>query len=165
MLKIFFAIILFFNVMAAAAQGNPKPPVFNPLSAESKAELDEFRYLVNRMVSKRNPGQVLSQTSKDFKILQTLAEDSSMKHADRNTWIAFGVAYGDALTAFVPGLSWSDINDEYGPGVVLRYKRTTLTIAAPVMFIKRVERGETFDLLFMAEELKKYVQDNAGKIQ
>jgi hypothetical protein len=165
MLKIFQTVVLFFTVMTAAAQGNPKPPVFTPLSAESKAELDEFRRLVNGMVSKRNPGQVLSRAPMDFKVLQTLAEDPSMKQADRNTWIALGVAYGDALIAFVPGLSWSEVHDEYGPGVVLRYKRTTLTIAAPVIFAKRVERGETFDAPFMANELKKYVQKNAGKIQ
>ncbi|MCX7220277.1 MAG: DUF3806 domain-containing protein [Burkholderiales bacterium] len=165
MRKFFLAAVLFLTAMVAEAQGNPKPPLFTPLSAESKAELDDFRRLVAGLVSRRSPGRKLSRAPKDFEILQSLIEDPATKKADRNTWIAVGVVFGDALIAFVPGLYWSDVQDEYGPGVVLRYKQTTMTIAAPVMLAKRVERGETFDLPLMATELKKYVQENAGKVQ
>ncbi|MBI3713709.1 MAG: DUF3806 domain-containing protein [Burkholderiales bacterium] len=165
MRKFFVATVLFLTSMVAAAQASPKPPLFTPLSAESKAELDDFRRLVTGLVRIQNPKWILSRTPKDFEILQIFAEGSSMKKADRNTWIAVGVAFGDALIAFIPGLSWSDMQDEYGPGVVLRYKQTTMTIAAPTMLAKRVERGESFDLRFMAIELKKYVTENAGKVQ
>jgi hypothetical protein len=165
MRKFFLAAVFLLTAMVAAAQGNPRPPLFTPLSAESKAELDVFRRLVAGMVNRRSPGRMLSRTPKDFEILQLLVADPSMKKADRNTWIAVGVVFGDALIEFVPGLYWSDVQDEYGVGVVLRYKQTTMTIAAPVMLAKRFERGETFDLPFMATELKKYVQENVGKIQ
>ncbi|RYG38784.1 MAG: DUF3806 domain-containing protein [Burkholderiales bacterium] len=165
MRKFFYAAVLLMTAVAAAAEEKPKPPVFTPLSAESKAELDDFRRLVSGLVSRRSPGQMLSRAPRDFEVLQSLTEDPSMKQADRNTWIAVGVAFGDALIALVPGLSWSDVQDEYGPGVVLRYKQTTMTIAAPVMLVKRVERGETFDLPFMATQLKKYVQENAEKVR
>jgi len=158
-------LILSMTALTGMAQDKPKPPVFTPLSSESKAELANFRQIVADLISKRGSGQHLSQTTNDFVILQALAEDSAMKKSDRNTWIAVGVSFGDALIALVPGLAWWDVQDEYGPGVVLRYKQTTLTIAAPVMLTKRIERGESFDLPFMADELKKFVQENAGKVQ
>jgi hypothetical protein len=151
--------------MFASAQGKSKPPVFTPLSAESKIELEEFRRLVSNLIVKQSPTQKLSRTKKDIDVLQSLVEDPSMKRMDWNTWVAVGVAFGDALIDYIPGLAWSDVQDEYGQGVVLRYKETTLTIAAPVMLAKRVDRGEKFELPFMAGELKKFVNENVGKIQ
>ncbi len=165
MLRFIQAAAISMAAMFAGAQERPKPPVLTPLSSESKAELEEFRRLVSSLVVKRNPSQALSRTHQDFKILQLLANDLSMKRTDRNTWIAIGVAFGDALIEYIPGLAWADIQDEYGPGVVLRYKETTLTIAAPVMLVKRIDRGEAFELTFMANELKKYVLENAAKIK
>lgn len=165
MLRFLYAAVLSMTAIFAGAQGKAKSPVFAPLSSESKTELEEFRRMASSLVVKRRPSQALLRTQQDFKVLQSLADDLSMKRADRNTWIAVGVAFGDALIDYIPGLAWSDIQDEYGQSVVLRYKETTLTIAAPVMLAKRVDRGEAFELPFMASELKKYVHENADKIQ
>lgn len=159
------AVVISMAAMFAEAKEIPKSPVLTPLSSESTAELEDFRRLASNLVFKRSPGQLLSRTHQDFKVLQLLTDDLFMKRTDRNTWIAVGVAFGDALIEYIPGLAWADIQDEYGPGVVLRYKETTLTIAAPVMLVKRFDRGESFELQFMANELKRYVLENAGKIQ
>lgn len=165
MRKFILTLILSIAALNVLAEDKPKPPVFTALSAQSKAELAHSRILVSGLVSRKDASKHLTQTAKDFEILQALAEDPAMKKSGPNVWIAMGVAFGDALIAYIPGLSWWDVQDEYGPGIVLRYKLTTMTLAAPDMIIKRVERGESFDLSFMANGLKKYVQENADQVQ
>jgi hypothetical protein len=136
-------------------------PEFSPLSDGARAELADLRNFVSRLVSSRTPGRSLFQTAADFELLQKLVEDEDVACANEGTWIGIGLAFGDALAAFIPGLNWCMVTDEHGTCAVLRYMDTTLYVNALYMPLRRVERRESFDLGFMAHELKSYVDERA----
>lgn len=85
-----------------------------------------------------------------------------MKHADDDSWIALGVAFGDALSVFIPGLDWAMVTDDYGTHAALRFGSSSLSLSAPTMLLKRVDRGEDVDVLHLANELKAFIEKNAA---
>lgn len=110
------------------------------------------------LIARFQPAHQLSQTVEDFAVLQRLCDEDAMAQANYGTWVAVGVAFGDALMHRIPGLSWQMTSDQYGTHAVLRFQDTGLSIAAPTMLWKRIERGEGIDIVHLANELKMIVE-------
>ena len=85
-----------------------------------------------------------------------------MQHANYGAWVAVGVAFGDALMNFIPGLEWCLESDQYGTNAALRFRQSGLSIAVLTMLWKRVERGEPIDIIHLASELNAIVACHAA---
>ena len=139
----------------------PTAPSFAALTVKALDELSDARAFISRTVSELTGTQTLTHSDSDLPILQVLADHVAMKHANYDAWVALGVAFGDALIAHIPGLRWRLVTDQFGPHAALQFKEKALSIAAPTMLWKRVERGESVDLTHLATELHSFVADHA----
>jgi hypothetical protein len=136
---------------------------FAPLSEAAADEFADVRNFVARVASDLLGVSTLTQTESDLPVLQALADHEAMKHANYEAWVAVGIAFGDVLANCIPGLKWRLVTDQTGTYAALQFETKALSIAAPTMLWKRVERGEEFDLVHMAQELKSFVEGNAGE--
>ena len=133
---------------------------FAPLSDAARIELADLRGFMADLVARFQPAHQLSRTVEDFAVLQRLCDEDAMAQANHGAWVAVGVAFGDALMRHIPGLSWQMTSDQYGAHAVLRFQDTGLSIAAPTMLWKRIERGQGIDIVHLASELRRMVEAN-----
>jgi hypothetical protein len=137
------------------------PLAFAPLSEAALSEFSDARNFVTRVVDDLLGGEMLTQTSSDLGTLQTLVDHDAMRNANYEAWVALGIAFGDALADHVPGLAWRLVTDQNRTYAALQYAQTALSVAAPTMLWKRVERGENFDLVDLASGLKTFIDEHA----
>ena len=119
------------------------------------------RAFVSSLVAKRFPGERITRSKRDFRLLQRILDGKLL--APTSTWElqALGVVFGDALVAERPGLSWWQVTDEFGTDPTLRYQMTSLQINALTMLAKRVERGEAVDVEHMVEWVDEFIRTRA----
>lgn len=134
---------------------------FAPLSAPVIEEFAEARNFVADLAERLANGRRLTQSESDLAVLQTLVEHKDLQHANFDAWVALGVAFGDALAASIPGLEWRLVTDQSGSSAALQFRSMQISIAAPTMLWKRVERGERMDLAFMAQEIRLLLEEAA----
>ncbi|WP_416758821.1 DUF3806 domain-containing protein [Roseateles sp. So40a] len=134
---------------------------FTPLSAPVIEEFAEARNFVADLAERLANGRRLTQSEADLAVLQTLVEHEDVQHANFDAWVALGVAFGDALAASIPGLEWRLVTDQSGTSAALQFRSMPISIAAPTMLWKRVERGERMDLAFMAQEIRMLLEEAA----
>ena len=139
----------------------PLPPVFAPLSAQAREELSDARSFVSQTAVDLVGAQTLTQSETDLPILQALVDHDAMKNANFEAWVALGIAFGDALVSSVPGLHWRLVTDQFGTHAGLQFEQKALSIAAPTLLWKRVERGESIDLAHLAAELRSFIKKHA----
>jgi hypothetical protein len=139
----------------------PMTPAFAPLSVQALDELSDARGFVSQTVSELLGASALTQSANDLPILQALVDHDAMRNANFEAWITVGIAFGDALVACVPGLHWRLVTDQFGVHAALQFERKAVSIAAPTMLWKRVERGGPIDLAHLASELRAFVAENA----
>ena len=135
---------------------------FAPLSDSAIEEFADLRNFVDRVASDLLGASGLTRTQSDLPVLQALVEHESLKHANYEAWVALGIAFGDVLVNTIPGLAWRLVTDQAGTHAALQFERKAVSIAAPTMLWKRVERGEEFDLSHMAQELKSLIESNSA---
>jgi len=133
---------------------------FSPISDEARSELADLRSFVSGLVVRFLPGCDLLQTAEDFGTLQQLRDVDAMRDANYGAWVAIGVAFGDALINFIPGLAWCMESDQFGTNAALRFRQSGLSIAVLSIFWKRVERGEAIDVRHIANELSTIVANH-----
>ena len=139
----------------------PAAPTFAALTVKALDELSDARAFISRTASDLIGNETLTHSDSDLPILQALANNGAMKHANSDAWVALGIAFGDALISCIPGLRWRLVTDQFGPHAALQFKEKALSIAAPTMLWKRVERGEPVDLIHLATELRSFVADHS----
>ena len=139
----------------------PEVLSFSPMSEVALAEFSDVRTFVSRVVSDLVAGSTLTHSAADLQVLQALVAHEALKHANYEAWVAVGIAFGDCLAAYIPGLAWCLATDQNGTNAALRFRNKTLAIFAPTMLWKRVERGEEVDLLHIADELKGFMEEHA----
>ena len=135
--------------------------VFSPLSSQAREELTAARTFISETISDLFGNQTLTHSERDLPILQALASHRAMENANFEAWVALGITFGDALITLVPGLRWKHVTDQFGDHVALQFEEQSLSIAAPTMLWKRVERGESIDLDHIASELQAFVIGHA----
>ena len=137
------------------------PQSFAPLSASAIEEFADARNFVASLAGRLADGRSLTQSQADFAVLQAIVDHAAMRQANYEAWVAVGIAFGDALAASIPGLAWRLAADETGTYAVLQFQSKAISIAAPTMLWKRVERAEQMDLAFMTQEIRLVVEDAA----
>ncbi|MDZ4791668.1 MAG: DUF3806 domain-containing protein [Hyphomicrobiales bacterium] len=88
------------------------------------------------------PKYTISQTEKDFEILQKIIDSKSIPCDDIWASEALGIIFGDALLASIDGLQWREVTDEYGTPPCLWVRGTRTQINAPAMISTRIEDGD-----------------------
>ena len=134
---------------------------FAPLTQEMVSSVNKQRQFLAQLVAKNFPGQKLTQSPRDFAILQRIA-DSNVVGA-KQTWElqALGVCFGDALVKFIPGLNWVLVTDEFGTDPTLRYKTSSVQINALTSISKRIEHGEGVEIADFAAQAKEFLANSA----
>lgn len=100
----------------------------------------------------------------DIHVIQTLLDHPNFDKSQTAAIEGMGVIFGGLLARKL-GLQWVSIIDEYGSTPALEHRHANITVYPIDMLIKRVERGEDFDvkLLFntIHEEAQKLI--SSGK--
>ena len=125
-------------------------PKFNELSESDRARLDQQRELVAATAKRKYGTSELTKTAADLGVLQRLVDDRAFDKTQTYELQSLGVAFGDVLASELP-LRWAMVSDEYGTDPTLRYKDGAVNINALTMISKRVERGESVNLVRLLE--------------
>jgi len=149
------------NIAAPSSSMATAPLSFAPLSATAIEELADARNFVASLAGRLADGRSLTQAEADLAVLQAIVNHGSMRHANFEAWVALGIAFGDALAASIPGLAWRLAADESGTYATLQFQSKAISVAAPTMLWKRIERGEQMDLVFMAQEIRQVIDEAA----
>jgi hypothetical protein len=127
---------------------------------------DDYKALAQRWVSisnlvKEDYGYELNQSIEDLGYLQKVIDDGSIDAKNRYAAESLGVAFGRVLASNQEGMDWWTVVDDYGRGVVIRYKHTTLQIDAMHMIGKRLENGVPVNV----RRLYNSVMDTVSKVK
>lgn len=100
----------------------------------------------------------------DIQVIQTLLDHSNFDKSQTAAIEGMGVIFGGILARKLD-LEWVSVTDEYGSILALQHQQANIIVYPIEMLIKRVERGEDFDvkLLFNSihEEAQKII--SSGK--
>lgn len=100
------------------AMRTPTEPSFAPLTDAARDELSDCRNFVSGLATRL----LGPAAGTELAHLQRIAQHPSMKHANGGAWMALGVAFGDALCTFIPGLNWAMVTDDFGTHAALRFE-------------------------------------------
>lgn len=86
-----------------------------------------------------------------IRLLQTILDENWV--APDETWKlqSLGITFGDILVQTM-GLSWVAVEDEYGRDPALRDGDTSILVFPMTSISKRIERGESVDVLRLLDE-------------
>ena len=90
-------------------------------------------------LTKEDYGYKLNQSVDDLAFLQRVIDDGLIDGQNKFATECLGVAFGRVLAANEVGVDWWVVVDDYGRGIVIRYKHTSLQIDAIQMIGKRLE--------------------------
>lgn len=140
-------------------------PEFQPLPVALLERMQSLRSRLHALVTQHFPDTALSHTAADFALLQRIVDADVLSADDASGWEAMGIAFGDGLTARVPGLAWAQVTDQYGTDAVLRYRETTLQIGVATMLLKRAQAIEAIDVAHMADWLASFIAEKSHEYQ
>ena len=124
--------------------------------------MEQQRAIVAAIAKQRYGTPSLTKTKADLSVLQRLLDDKVFAKTQTYELQSLGIVLGDVLASELP-LHWTMVTDEYGTDPTLRFKDTTLQINALTMISKRVERGETVDVVALLEMTRQQLGRWGGK--
>ncbi|MFZ2824685.1 DUF3806 domain-containing protein [Hydrogenophaga sp.] len=116
---------------------------------------------MSSLLAKRFPGEKLSGTKSDLQLLQQALDAKLLPKTATWELQALGVVFGDVLVSTVPGLSWWQVEDEYGTDPTVRYRETSVQINVMTALSKRVEGGEAVNVEQLAAKITEFVLKQA----
>ena len=119
------------------------------LNAEDIARVEEMRSWVRGHFVPEARGKYETVEDK-IRLLQTILDSSWI--APDETWKlqCLGITFGDVLVQTM-GLAWVAVEDEYGRDPALRDGNTSIILFPMTSISKRVERGETVDVVSLLD--------------
>ena len=95
----------------------------------------------------------LDGTQADLVRFQRLLDSGSIAREATYTLQSLGIAFGKVFVNANPGYDWWMVEDEYGRDPAIRYEQSSLLSFPKTMISKRIEDGETVDILELYEGL------------
>ena len=95
-------------------------------------------------------------------LVQAILANQWVTAADTLKLQCLGIAFGDALAQHI-GLTWVAVEDQYGRDPALQLANTSVLIFPMTMISKRVERGETVDVLELFNAIWSDVRSSLGE--
>ena len=93
----------------------------------------------------RDPEASYSTVEAKLHLLDTILSNGWIEPTETVKLQALGVAFGDALVQEL-GLSWVQVDDEYGCDAALVLEGTSVKVFPLTMISKRIEDGEVVDV-------------------
>jgi hypothetical protein len=94
----------------------------------------------------------LQRGAADARLLQELLEGGPYSENAAQEVVAFGTVLGDIIGETL-GMSWVRFTDEDGTDLALRYAQTSIVVFPRSMILKRLERNEDPDLVYLFERV------------
>jgi hypothetical protein len=135
-----------------------------PLSPEHANQLDRWRQAAIDSARAVLGGPCFTGGDSDLQVIQALLENNKFDKNQTFVLEGLGVIFGGILARKLD-LHW--VSDTFGTDLTpaLQYKETNIVLYPKDMIVKRVERGEAFDLMLLfnglVEEVRK--MDSSGK--
>ena len=125
---------------------------------------DEWTNYIARMwvlgsqLSEEITGQKMDRSIKDLERLQAIIDSSQIPVKSTQELQALGIVFGSVFITETPHFDWWIVEDEYGKDACVRYKETTLMLFPQTMLSKRIEDGETPDVIKLFGTLRTDVE-------
>jgi hypothetical protein len=121
-----------------------------PVSEEDDARIESMRSWVRDHFTPESRSKYDTVEDK-IRLLQTILDSSWI--APDETWKlqCLGITFGDVL-AQTMDMTWVAVEDEYGRDPALRDGNTSIILFPMTSISKRIERGETVDVLSLLDE-------------
>jgi hypothetical protein len=120
------------------------------MSEEDAARIESMRSWVRDHFTPESRGKYATVEDK-IRLLQMILDSSWI--APDETWKlqCLGITFGDVLVQTMD-LTWVAVEDEYGRDPALRDGNTSIILFPMTSISKRIERGETVDVLSLLDE-------------
>ena len=106
-------------------------------------------------------GSKMDGTRNDLALIQAVLDRGLIEREATYTLQALGLAFGRAFIHENENFDWWMVEDEYGRDPAIRYKRTSLLTFPRTMLSKRIEDGESPDVVELFEGLTRRLQELA----
>ena len=119
------------------------------IEAPTEAEIDAIaRALIHaEHVVNEALGAKLDGSRSDLSLLQRLLDSGTLEREATYTLQALGLAFGRVFLTENPDYDWWMVEDEYGRDPAIRYQRSSLLAYPRTMLSKRIEDGESVDVV------------------
>ena len=124
-----------------------EPPTASDVDAIARAVL-HAEHVIQEALGSRMDG-----TRNDLSLIQRVLDQGSIEREATYTLQALGLAFGRAFIHENTGYDWWMVEDEYGRDPAIRYKRSSLLAFPRTMLSKRVEDGESVNVVELYDGL------------
>jgi hypothetical protein len=98
-------------------------------------------------------GAELNGTREDLDLIQKLLDSHTIEREATYTLQALGLAFGRVFIAENRDFDWWMVEDEHGRDAAVRYLKSTLLAYPKTMLSRRIEDGESFDVIELFDQL------------
>ena len=124
-----------------------EPPTASDVDAIARAVL-HAQHVIQEALGSRMDG-----TKNDLSLIQRVLDQGSIEREATYTLQALGLAFGRAFVHENRDYDWWMVEDEYGRDPAIRYKRSSLLAFPRTMLSKRVEDGESVNVVELYDGL------------
>jgi len=124
-----------------------EPPTSSDVDAIARAVLHAEHVIQEAL------GSSMDGTRNDLSLIQRVLDQGSIEREATYTLQALGLVFGRAFIHENTGYDWWMLEDEYGRDPAIRYKRSSLLAFPRTMLSKRVEDGESVNVVELYDGL------------
>lgn len=119
---------------------------------------EEFEHIARQLVhadavARQVTGRGLTGSRDDLALIQQVLDSGSIEPEATYTLESLGMAFGKVFVEQHAGYDWWMVEDEYGRDPAIRFEQTALLTFPLTMLSKRVEDGESIDVVELFESL------------
>ncbi|WP_291588945.1 DUF3806 domain-containing protein [Comamonas sp. UBA7528] len=133
-------------------------PVFRALAAHEQDQLDRERLLVCQVAARELGLNDWSMDRSGLVQLQALLDRGLVQPDNLLLARGLGVVLGDALTCELDDMDWHMVSDDWGVDPVVRFRESSIQVGARDMVLKRLEDGQTVDLVQLLDGVVSHLQ-------
>ena len=135
------------------------------MSQKFSAPNDEWQNYIAQMImygrslSKEILNKEMSGSLSDLEKIQGLIMCGKIESENTQAHDALGFIFGKIFIENNTGYDWWFVEDEYGVAACMRYKETSLVFFPQDMIGRRIEEGQSFNVLELFDQLKNDLEE------
>ncbi len=126
------------------------------MSQKISAPSEEWQNYIAQMIiyGRSLVKEELNGSLNDLERIQELLTSKEIEPEDTQALDALGYIFGKIFVEHTSGYDWWVVEDEHGTDACIRYKETSLVSFPQDMIARRIEEGQSFNMVELYEQLK-----------